>query len=223
MLVEIGIFIVVAYIIVKWLLKNSSDKERLKAEKTHRDNRAEAAKEYTGYIEKWRNASKEELLARQKTLTTTEYNLQELKAVNDTLAKIGQQERENQKEQQKTADDYAKASNQKLQDSLKALEVEAKAKGEAVSAQDKYNVYLQSYIDLMTKTEGLIKEGYPVEQKRLEQLKEAKKAPVLLFIHLFFGLVSKFLCPVPVAVFSLEYCNSYCFESCFHDVCSMGR
>lgn len=150
--------------------------EILKAEKTHRENRAEAAKEYTGYIEKWRNASKEELLARQKTLTTTEYDLQELKAVNDTLAKIGQQERENQKEQQKTADDYAKASNQKLQDSLKALEVEAKARGEAVSAQDKYNVYLQSYIDLMTKTEGLIKEGYPVEQKRLEQLKEAKKA-----------------------------------------------
>lgn len=163
------------------LQKKLTDNERqflevLKAEKTHRDNRAAAAKEYTAYIEKWRNASKEELLARQKTLTTTEYNLQELKAVNDTLAKIGQQERENQKEQQKTADDYAKASNQKLQDSLKALEVEAKARGEAVSAQDKYNIYLQSYIDLMTKTEGLIKEGYPVEQKRLEQLKEAKKA-----------------------------------------------
>lgn len=163
------------------LQKKLTDNERqflevLKAEKTHRDNRAAAAKEYTAYIEKWRNASKEELLARQKTLTTTEYNLQELKAVNDTLAKIGQQERENQKEQQKTADDYAKASNQKLQESLNALEVEAKARGEAVSAQDKYNVYLQSYIDLMTKTEGLIKEGYPVEQKRLEQLKEAKKA-----------------------------------------------
>ena len=163
------------------LQKKLNDNERqfleiLKAEKTHRENRAEAAKEYTGYIEKWRNASKEELLARQKTLTTTEYNLQELKAVNDTLAKIGQQERENQKEQQKTADDYAKASNKKLQESLNALEVEAKARGEAVSAQDKYNVYLQSYIDLMTKTEGLIKEGYPVEQKRLEQLKEAKKA-----------------------------------------------
>ena len=79
-------------------------------------------------------------------------------------------------EAQKTADDYAKASNKKLQESLNALEVEAKARGEAVSAQDKYNVYLQSYIDLMTKTEGLIKEGYPVEQKRLEQLREAKKA-----------------------------------------------
>ena len=160
--------------------KKLNDNERqfleiLKAEKTHRDNRAEAAKEYTGYIEKWRNASEEELLARQKTLTTTEYNLQELKAVNDTLAKIGQQERENQKEQQKTADDYAKVSNKKLQESLNALEVEAKARGEAVSAQDKYNVYLQSYIDLLTKTEGAIKEGYPVEQKRLEQLKKAEE------------------------------------------------
>lgn len=80
------------------------------------------------------------------------------------------------KEAQKTADDYAKKSNKSLEENLHALEVEAKAKGEAVSAQDKYNVYLQSYIDLLTKTEGAIKEGYPVEQKRLEQLKEAKKA-----------------------------------------------
>lgn len=79
-------------------------------------------------------------------------------------------------EAQKAADDYAKESNKKLQESLNALEVEARAKGEAVSAQDKYNVYLQSYIDLLTKTEGAIREGYPVEQKRLEQLKEARKA-----------------------------------------------
>ena len=150
--------------------------EALKSEKTLRENRAKNAKEYTEYVEKWRNASKEELLDRQKTLTTTEYNTQELKAVMDILAEIGRQEQKNQEEAQKTADDYAKASNQKLQDSLKAIEVESKARGEAVSAQDKYNVYLQSYIDLMTKTEGLIKEGYPVEQKRLEQLKEAKKA-----------------------------------------------
>ena len=80
------------------------------------------------------------------------------------------------KEAQKTANDYAAANNKALQESLHALEVEAKAKGESVSAQDKYNVYLQSYIDLLTKTEGAIKEGYPVEKKRLEQLQEAKKA-----------------------------------------------
>ena len=76
----------------------------------------------------------------------------------------------------KTADDYAKENNQRLQDSLNALEVEAKAKGKAVTAQDRYNVYLNSYLDLLTKTNGLIKEGYPIEQKRLEQLKEAEEA-----------------------------------------------
>ena len=148
----------------------------LKNEKTHRENRAKAAAEYTQYLEKWRGASKEELQTRQEALIATGENIKELKAVNDVLKEVEKQERENQKEQQKTADDYAKASNQQLQERLNALEVEAKAKGEAVSAQDKYNVYLQSYIDLLTKSEGLIKEGYPVEQERLEQIKEAKKA-----------------------------------------------
>lgn len=85
-------------------------------------------------------------------------------------------ENRRQQEAQKKADDYARESNKKLRESLDALEVEARAKGEAVSAQDKYNVYLQSYIDLLTKTEGAIREGYPVEQQRLEQLKEARKA-----------------------------------------------
>lgn len=76
----------------------------------------------------------------------------------------------------KKANEATDASNKKLEESLYALEVEAKAKGQAVSAQDRYNVYLNSYIDLLTKTNGLIKEGYPIEQKRLEQLKEAEKA-----------------------------------------------
>lgn len=76
----------------------------------------------------------------------------------------------------KEADDLAKASNQALADELNKLEVEARAKGEAVSAQDKYNVILKNYVALLTETEGKIKEGYPVEQKRLQQLQDAKKA-----------------------------------------------
>lgn len=76
----------------------------------------------------------------------------------------------------KKANKAAEDSNKKLEESLYALEVEAKAKGQAVSAQDRYNVYLNSYLDLLTKTNGLIKEGYPIEQKRLEQLREAEKA-----------------------------------------------
>ena len=136
--------------------------------------------DYSKYAEKYRNYSKETLQTKIKEKETLNQIDAEWQAIVDELEKRAEAEKKAQEEAtkaaQKGADDYAKASNQKLQDSLKALEVEAKARGEAVSAQDKYNVYLQSYIDLMTKTEGLIKEGYPVEQKRLEQLKEAKKA-----------------------------------------------
>lgn len=77
---------------------------------------------------------------------------------------------------QKTADDYAKANNEQLEKNIKALELEAKAKGENVKAQDLFNVYLKSYIDLLANTEGKIKEGYPVAQKRLEQVNKAKEA-----------------------------------------------
>lgn len=149
----------------------------LEKEKTHRENRAKAAAEYTQYLEKWRGASKEELQTRQEALVATGENIKELKAVNDVLKEVEKQERENQKEQQKTADDYAKDSNKKLQDSLKALEVEAKARGEAVSAQDKYNVYLQSYIDLLTKSNGLVTENNQAAKERLATLQEwAQKA-----------------------------------------------
>lgn len=83
---------------------------------------------------------------------------------------------EDQAKAQKTADDYAEASNKQLENNIKALELEAAAKGENVKAQDLFNVYLKSYIDLLTNTEGKIKEGYPVAQKRLEQVKKAKAA-----------------------------------------------
>lgn len=83
---------------------------------------------------------------------------------------------EDQAKAQKTADDYAEASNKQLENNIKALELEAAAKGENVKAQDLFNVYLKSYIDLLTNTEGKIKEGYPVAQKRLEQVNAAKAA-----------------------------------------------
>lgn len=145
-------------------------------------------------LTKWKSATTEQIKLQKQIIENTDTNNEtiksvltgvemaegEVKAFYTVLREFEEQEKKNaeqlQKEAQKTADDYAKDSNKKLQASLEALEVEARAKGQAVSAQDKYNVYLQSYIDLMTKTEGLIKEGYPVEQKRLEQLKEAKKA-----------------------------------------------
>lgn len=86
------------------------------------------------------------------------------------------EENKRQAEAEKTANDYAAASNKELQERLKLLEVEAKAKGESVDVQDVYNAYLQSYIDLLTKTNGTIQEGYPIEVRRRKELEEAKKA-----------------------------------------------
>lgn len=105
----------------------------------------------------------------------TDEELAESVAIIRTLEARKQKEAELAEQQTKTADDYAKASNKALEEELHALEVEAEAKGESVSAQDKYNVYLNSYIALLTQTAGTIQKGYPVEQKRLEQLKQAKK------------------------------------------------
>lgn len=144
-----------------------------------------AAIQTTEYL-KW---LKEELELREE-LTSSEQNAlllinNELK-YRERLAKYEQEQaeaeakkneaRKRQAEAEKTANDYADASNKALQEKLKLLEVEAKAKGESVDAQDVYNAYLQSYVDLLTKTNGTIQEGYPIELRRRKELENAKKA-----------------------------------------------
>lgn len=98
------------------------------------------------------------------------YEEEQAEAERRRVAALAEQEKS-----RKTADDYARKSNEALDAELSKLEIEAKAKGTAVSAQDKYNIVLKNYVALLTETEETIKEGYPVEQKRLQQLQEAKK------------------------------------------------
>lgn len=143
----------------------------LEKEKTHRENRAKAAAEYTQYLEKWREASKEELQTRQEALIATGENIQELKAVNDTLAKIGQQERN---------DDvaaYINANTKALQEQIETMQLKAAVTGEEVDAGEMYKAYMQSYIDLITKSNGLITENNQEAKERLATLQEwAQKA-----------------------------------------------
>lgn len=149
----------------------------LEKEKTHRENRAKAAAEYTQYLEKWRGASKEELQTRQEALIATGENIKELKAVNDLLKEVEKQERENQKEQQKTADNYANANTKALQEQIEAIELKAAVTGEEIDAGEMYNAYMQSYIDLITKSNGLITENNQAAKERLATLQEwAQKA-----------------------------------------------
>lgn len=104
------------------------------------------------------------------------------KSGQQTSAAVKKASDEAAKAVQKAADasaksaDYAAKNTKQLEDSLKALEVEASAKGEAVSAQARYNVYLKSYIDLLAKSNGAVQKGMPIERQRIKQLKEAEKA-----------------------------------------------
>ena len=151
----------------------------LKSEKTARTLINTAAEQYTKYSEKWRNASERELEARKAELEATDKSIeqvQEYKAVYEQLAALKEQERKAEEQARADADKIAKNSDIKLQEDLNNIRLKAELTGEAASAQEIYDVYLQSYLELLTKTDGKIKESYPVVQKRLEQLAEAKQA-----------------------------------------------
>lgn len=132
------------------------------------------------YAEKYRNYSLETLKTKKQEKEALGQYDAEWTAIAEAIERAEEAAKKAQEQAtnaaQKTANDYAAASNKALQEKLKLLEVEAKAKGESVDAQDVYNAYLQSYVDLLTKTNGTIQEGYPIELRRRKELEEAKKA-----------------------------------------------
>lgn len=72
---------------------------------------------------------------------------------------------------------YINANTKALQEQIKAMELKASVTGEEVSAGEMYNAYLQSYIDLITKSNGLVTENNQAAKNRLATLEEwAKKA-----------------------------------------------
>ncbi len=74
------------------------------------------------------------------------------------------------------ATDYIIANKDALNDQIKALELKAAVEGKTVDAQEIYNAYLQSYIDLVTKSNGLVTENNAAAETRLVQLKEKAQA-----------------------------------------------
>lgn len=77
----------------------------------------------------------------------------------------------------KEATDYINANIKALQDQVKAMEIKADVTGKEVDAGELYNAYLQSYIDLITKSNGLVSENNSAAKERLAQLQElAQKA-----------------------------------------------
>lgn len=76
--------------------------------------------------------------------------------------------------------EHITANKQALADEIKLLELKKNVTGKDIDAQELYNVYLQSYIDLITKSNGLVSENNSAAKERLklvqDQLKLAKEA-----------------------------------------------
>lgn len=76
------------------------------------------------------------------------------------------------KKRDETAAEYISANTKALQEQIKAIELKAAATGEEVDAGEMYNAYLQSYIELITKSNGLVTENNSAAKERLAKLKE---------------------------------------------------
>lgn len=72
---------------------------------------------------------------------------------------------------------YIKANTKALQEQIEAMELKASVTGEEIDAGEMYNAYMQSYIDLITKSNGLVTENNTAAKNRLATLQEwAQKA-----------------------------------------------
>ena len=81
------------------------------------------------------------------------------------------------KSRDETAADFIAKNKAALAERLASMELEAKLTEKNVDAGEMYNAYLQSYIDLVTKSNGLVTENNTAAKERLALLEQwAKKA-----------------------------------------------
>ena len=72
---------------------------------------------------------------------------------------------------------YINANTKALQEQIKAMQLKASVTGKEIDAGEMYNAYMQSYIDLITKSNGLVTENNTAAKNRLATLQEwAQKA-----------------------------------------------
>ena len=112
---------------------------------------------------------------------TEEYNSlseAEKKAADAAAAQASADERKAAAQKRnENAAEYIKANTKALQEQIKAMELKASVTGEEIDAGEMYNAYMQSYIDLITKSNGLVTENNQAAKERLATLQEwAQKA-----------------------------------------------
>ena len=106
-------------------------------------------------------AEKAEAEAQQKAAEAT-------KAANDAKAEAAQRD--------KDALAHINANKKALNEQAAAAKLKAELTGEEIDAGEMYNAYLQSYIDLVTKSNGLVTENNSAAQQRIKDLQFWKEA-----------------------------------------------
>lgn len=76
----------------------------------------------------------------------------------------------------KAAAEYIAANTKSIEEQVAAMELRAEISGEEIDAGELYNAYLQSYIDLITKSNGLVTENNQAAKERLATLRELAEA-----------------------------------------------
>ena len=122
-------------------------------------------------------AKVEELTNRYNDLKKAEEDEAEAakKAADEAAVAADKAAKANSRDEQ--AADHIEKNKKALAEQLEAMELRAKLTGEEVDAGEVYNAYLQSYIDLVTKSNGLVTENNSAAKARLALLNEwAEKA-----------------------------------------------
>ena len=87
-------------------------------------------------------------------------------------AKKNNEEKAAAKQRDEDALALIEANKKALNANIKALQIKAELMGEEVDAQDLYNAYMQSYIDLVTKDTSLVTENNSVAKERLKTVQK---------------------------------------------------
>lgn len=127
------------------------------------------------------NAGEIKELEDEVTRLTEQYNT--LKEAEDAAAKAAQeaataaQKKADAQQRDKDAAQYITDNTKALNAQIEAIKLKASVTGEEIDAGEMYNAYMQSYIDLITKSNGLVTENNTAAKNRLATLQEwAQKA-----------------------------------------------
>lgn len=122
------------------------------------------------------NAGEIKELEAEVTRLTEQYN--KLKEAEDAAAEVAQKEAEaaqkkaDAQQKDKDAAQYIAENTKALNAQIETIKLKASVTGEEINAGEMYNAYMQSYIDLITKSNGLVTENNTAAKGRLATLQE---------------------------------------------------